>query len=271
MAGALLWRGMLLGVLAGFLCFGFLRFLGEASVEAAIAFEEQHEKAEAPAGAHTHAHTHTSATTPADKSHSHDLVSRETQAGFGLFVAVTVYGAAFGGLFALAFALAYGRMAELSPRVTAAVLAALGFVAVYLVPVLKYPPNPPAVGDGETIGVRTALYFSMIALSLAAIIGAGMLRLRLQPRLGGWNACLVAAGVYLVAIALIGASLPAFNEVPEHFPADLLWDFRLATLGAQLLLYAVVGIGFGVVAERVLTNPGFSPGVMFRSTGRVAR
>jgi hypothetical protein len=266
MMGALLWRGMLLGVLAGLLCFGFLKLVGEAPIEAAIAFEEQHGKAEAPAGAHVHAAPAAASAEP----HTHDLVSRETQAGPGLLVAVTVYGAAFGGLFAVAFALAYGRMAELSPRATAAVLAALGFVAVYLMPLLKYPPNPPAAGAGETIGLRTALYFSMIALSLAAMIGAGMLRLRLQPRLGGWNAGLAAAGAYLVVIAGIGAVLPAFNDVPEHFPAATLWDFRLATLGAQLLLYAVVGIGFGFLAERVLASARFPLGTMPRPRQRIA-
>ena len=147
MVGALLWRGMLLGVLAGILCFGFLRLVGEAPVDRAIAFEEQHEKAHASAGAHAHG----GPTAPRDEPQ--ELVSREMQAGLGLFVAAAVYGAAFGGLFALAFALAYGRMAELSPRATAAVLAALGFVAVYVVPLLKYPPDPPAVGAAETIGV----------------------------------------------------------------------------------------------------------------------
>ena len=101
------------------------------------------------------------------------MVNREVQAGLGLFTGIAVYSAAFGGLFALAFALAYGRMGEFS-RATAALLAGAGFVAVYVVPILKYPPNPPSVGDADTIGMRTALYFSMIALSLAAMIGAGL-------------------------------------------------------------------------------------------------
>ncbi len=285
MVGALLWRGMLLGVLAGILCFGFLRFVGEPAVDRAIAFEEQHEKAELPAGGHTQAgpattndgkavapaggHAHGGPATP--QGEPHELVSREMQAGLGLFVAATIYGAAFGGLFALAFALAYGRMAELSPRATAIVLAALGFVAVYVVPLLKYPPDPPAVGAAETIGVRTALYFSMIALSLAGMIGAGMLRVRLQSRIGGWNACLAAAAAYIVAMTVIYLALPAINEVPEHFPAALLWDFRLAALGTQLLLYAVVGIGFGLVAEPVLASARPSRTTISRSTGRIAR
>ena len=108
-----------------------------------------------------------------------ELVSRRVQAGIGLVTGVMIYNVAFGGLFALAFGLAYGRMGDFDPRTTAALLAALGFVAVYVVPNLKYPANPPAVGEPATIGMRTALYFSMIAISLAAMIAAGMLRLRL--------------------------------------------------------------------------------------------
>jgi hypothetical protein len=264
MMGALLWRGMLVGVLAGLACFVFLRLVGETPVEAAIAFESHHETAATPAGAHAHA----GAATPLDEAP--ELVSRQTQAGLGLLVAVTVYGAAFGGLFAVAFTLAYGRMAELSPRATAAVLAVLGFVTVYLVPLLKYPPNPPAVGAAETIGVRTALYFGMIALSLAAAIGAGMLRLRLLPRLGAWNACLVAGAAYLIVIGLVGGALPTVNEVPGHFPAAILWDFRLATLGTHALLYVVVGIGFGLLAEPILTGASLASGILSRPSGRIA-
>ncbi len=265
MVGALLWRGMLLGVLAGILCFGFLKLAGEPPVNRAIAFEERHGKAHPSTGAHTHG----GPTTPRDEPR--ELVSRETQAGLGLFAAAAVYGAAFGGLFSLAFALAYGRMAKLSPRATAAVLAALGFVAVYLVPLLKYPPNPPAVGAAETIGVRTALYFSVIALSLAAMIGAGMLRIRLQSRLGGWNACLIAAAAYVLAMFVVCSALPGFDEAPEHFPAAVLWDFRIAASGAQLLMYAVIGVGFGLAAERVLASALRLRATVSGSTGQTAR
>jgi putative cobalt transporter subunit CbtA len=264
MVGALLWRGMLLGVLAGLLCFGFLELAGERSVEQAIAFESQHEKPATPAAAHTHP----GAAAPKEEPQP-ELVSREVQGGIGLFVAVTVYSAAFGGFFAVAFAFAYGRMADLPPRATAAMLAALGFVSVYVVPFIKYPPNPPSVGDAETIGMRTALYFSMLALSLAAMIGAGMLRLRLQPRLGLWNAFLAAAATYLFAVTIVGLALPAINEVPEHFPAAVLWNFRLASLGVQLLLCAVFGIGFGLAAERVLANSSLPRATISGSPRRV--
>ena len=102
----------------------------------------------------------------ASKAHTHiadhdepALVSRSVQAGLGLFVAVLVYSAAFGGLFGLAFAFAYGRTSgTLTPQALSALMAAAGFVAIYLVPNLKYPANPPAVGSHETIGIRTALF-----------------------------------------------------------------------------------------------------------------
>jgi hypothetical protein len=68
-----------------------------------------------------------------------ELVSRSVQSGVGLLTGVVVYGTAFGGLFALAFAFAYQRIGRLSARATAALLAAAGFVALVLVPQLKYP------------------------------------------------------------------------------------------------------------------------------------
>jgi broad specificity phosphatase PhoE len=85
---------------------------------------------------------------------------------------------------------------------------------------LKYPANPPSVGDPETISIRTGLYFSMIAFSLAAMIAAWMLRNRLVRRFGPWNAALIAAGAYLVVVVVVSLALPAVNEVPEGFPAD---------------------------------------------------
>src|ERR1700759_2775373 len=138
MVGALLVRGMLAGILAGLLCFGFLKAFGEPQVDGAIAFETQMEKAKAAAhehdhsrdaaGGHGHQHSH-----EVDEAEQPELVSRATQAGLGLFVAVMVYCTAFGGLFALAFAFAYGRVpGALTPKGMAALLASLGFIAIYL-------------------------------------------------------------------------------------------------------------------------------------------
>jgi predicted cobalt transporter CbtA len=255
MAGTLLLRGMLIGILAGLLCFAFLKIVGEPQVDRAIAFETQLDEAKA----HVAAQALIAKGLPAPKEELEpELVSRRVQAGIGLFTGVMVYNVAFGGLFALAFALAYGRMGEFDPRTTAVSLAALGLIAVYIVPNLKYPANPPSVGDPATIGMRTALYFSMIAISLAAMIAVGMLRLRLLARHGPWNAFLIAAGAYVVVVVVVGLVLPPINEVPAEFPAVVLWRFRIASLGAQVIMWTTIGLVFGAVTERaaVTTRPG---------------
>jgi predicted cobalt transporter CbtA len=254
MVGALLMRGMLAGLVAGLLCFGFLKVYGEPQVDGAITFETQLEKAKTEAA---HAAAHASGTA---HTHNHDdaqpeLVSRETQAGLGLFVAVIVYSTAFGGLFALAFAFAYGRVpGALTPQAVSALLAAMCFVAIYLVPNLKYPANPPAVGEPDTIGLRTALYFIMIAVSIAAMVGSAALKRPLAARFGDWNANLLIGACYVVVVAVAGLLLPAVNEVPDQFPAALLWRFRIASIGSQLLMWAAIGLLFGALAQRTLAR-----------------
>ena len=217
-------RGMLVGIVAGLLSFAFLKVYGEPQVDRAIAFEERmdEEKAE-------FAKRH-SMPMPEEQP---ELVSRPVQAGLGLFVAVMVYSAAFGGLFGLAFAVAQGRIpGDLSPRALSALLALIGFVALYAVPNLKYPANPPSIGNPDTIGARTALYFGMMAISLAAMVGGIALRRMLGARYGGWNATLMVGAYYTVLMIIAALLLPAVNEVPDEFPAAVLWNFRIASLAA---------------------------------------
>ena len=233
MVTAFLARGMLIGVLAGFLAFGFAKVFGEPQVDRAIAFEEQMAlaKGEAP---------------------EPELVSRKMQSTFGLLTAVTVYGAAIGGLFALACAVAYGRVSSLSPRGLALLLAGGGFLAIVLVPDLKYPPNPPSVGEPGTIGLRTETYFVMILLSLATLAFAVWFRRGILPRFGAWNATLIAGAVFVAIISAAILLLPDINEVPEAFSAVVLWRFRLASIGTQIILWATLGLLFGAFTERSL-------------------
>lgn len=249
MVGTMLMRGMLVGIIAGLLSFGLLKVVGEPAVDKAIAFETQLDAAKAKA---RHDAAVAKGETPPMEEEEPELVSRPVQAGIGLLTGVVVYNAAFGGLFALVFSLAYRRMGDFSARVTAGLMALSGIVAVYVVPNLKYPANPPSVGLPETIGMRTKLYVAMIALSLAAMIAAWMLRNRLLPRLGSWNAALVAVAGYVIVVLIAGLLLPGVNEVPEAFPAVVLWQFRVASLSAQSIMWATLGLGFGAWAEYTL-------------------
>ena len=130
-------RGMVVGIVAGLLSFGFLKVFGEPQVDRAVAFEAQQVEAKAAA----HKADGPDMSDQASDADERELVSRPVQAGLGLFVAVFVYSAAFGGLFGLTYAFAYGRIpGALSPQVLSIVLAATGFIAVYLVPISSIRP-----------------------------------------------------------------------------------------------------------------------------------
>ncbi|MEV7242849.1 MULTISPECIES: CbtA family protein [Streptomyces] len=227
----LLVRGMLAGLAAGVLALVVAYLLGEPSVDKAIAFED--------------AHSH---------EHEMEVVSRSLQSTAGLATGVLVYGVAFGGIAALAYCFALGRVGRFSPRATALLLSGCALLAVYVVPFLKYPANPPSVGDPDTISKRTTLYFLMMLLSVLLAIAATILGKRLAPSLGTWWATVVAVAAFAVVIGLAYEFLPVINEVPKDFPAALLWRFRLSALAIQSVLWGGFGLLFGELAERLL-NP----------------
>lgn len=233
MAGRLLTRGMIAGVAAAFLAFLFARIFGEPQVNLAIAFESAKDLA-------------------AGEPPEAELVSRGVQASFGLLTAAVMYGAAYGGIFATVFAFAYGRVGRFSPRALSALLAAAAFVVFVLVPDLKYPPNPPAVGLPGTINLRTETYFGMILLSLCAAAASFMTSRPLVRRLGAWNGTLVSIAMFIALIAAVQSGMPDINEVPTDFPATVLWRFREAALGMQIVLWATIGLIFGPMAGRIL-------------------
>ncbi|MFD9520535.1 CbtA family protein [Streptomyces sp. NPDC059979] len=250
----LLVRGMLAGLIAGLFAFAVAYVVGEPPVRGSIAVEEAQaaqDAASAPSGAHA-GHGGDAASGEAAEEEE-EVVSRPVQSTVGLATGVLVYGVALGGIAALAFSFALGRVGGFSPRATAALTAAGAFATVYLVPFLKYPATPPAVGNPDTIGQRTTLFFLMILLSVLLGIGAIILGRRLAPRLGNWNATLAASGGFILAVALAFAFLPANDDaVKPGFPAALLWEFRIASLAVQLVLWAVFAIVFGVLAQRLL-------------------
>jgi len=193
-----------------------------------------------------------------DAPEEEELVSREVQSTFGLFTGVVVYSVSLGGIFALVFAYSLGRVGKIGPRGLAALLALAAFVTLILVPGLKYPPNPPSIGDPETIAQRTKLFFLMLLVSvIAAVIAINAAR-KLIPALGIWSGSILAVGLYILIMAVAGALFPTINEVPQAFSAVLLWKFRVASLGIQLVLWTTVGLTFGWLAERKLNLPGFS-------------
>lgn len=253
----IIWRGLLAGALAGVLSFIFCRLFIEPTIEKAIDYEDgigaAREALSGPAADHHHG-----------GDGAFEGFTRAVQMNIGMGLGVLLFSVAIGALFAVVFAVAYGRVGAVSARLLSLYVAAGMLLSLFIVPSLKYPPSPPALSLDETIRQRTMLYLLMVALSAALLVAAVYLGRRLNDRLGAWNAALVAAGSYLAATAVLMLVLPTIDETPgpllddagtivyEGFPADVLYDFRLFALGNQVVIYATIGLAFGAMAAKLL-------------------
>ncbi|OBI83872.1 CbtA family protein [Mycobacterium asiaticum] len=231
----LILRGLLAGAVGAVAAFVFARLVAEPVISRAIDFEER--RADAAPGVH---------------EHGAELFSRGVQGNAGLGFGVLIFGVAIGVLFAVLFCVAYGRIGAVAPQPFSMQLAAVAFTVLYLVPFLKYPANPPAVGQSGTIGFRTGWYLVLVAASGVLAIAATWLARRLSSRLGAWRAGLLGVGTYFAAVTGVALALPTVHETPANFPADVLYDFRLVSLGAQLVLWAGIGLTFATLAARLL-------------------
>lgn len=237
----LLLRGLLAGLIAGLLAgtVGFL--IGESKVDAAIAIEE--------AQSQTHSDAHGTAEAAGGHSHGDEeepLVSRTGQK-FGQFLAYALWGMAWGAILSIAANVARRYTKWSGPQLGLG-LAAGGWIAIYLVPFFKYPANPPAVGDPDTINQRTLLWFATVLLGLAAVGAATYVFKLLRTQLD--TVRVIGSVGALVLVTAIGyVALPGINEVKDDFPATLLWQFRAASLAENATLWAALGLAFAALTE----------------------
>jgi predicted cobalt transporter CbtA len=265
----LILRGALAGAVAGLLAFVFARIFAEPQINKAINYESGRDAAQ-------EALDKAAGLTP--EAAGPDIFSRTIQANVGIGVGMVFFGIAMGALFAVAYAVCLGRVGNLRPRNLAMLVALGGFLGMYLVPFLKYPANPPAIGHPDTIKDRGNLYLAMVLCSVLFLVGAVWLGKRLQPRFGNWNATLLAGAAYVVAIGIVMLLLPQLGELSANvqeyghqatetplplknskgaivypgFPADVLFSFRFYSVAAQALLWTSLGLVFAPMAERLL-------------------
>jgi predicted cobalt transporter CbtA len=235
-----LWRtslraSLLGGLAAGGLAAVFTFLVLEPTIKLALAIEDSRNAAE-------HAH--------GAMAHDTVLVTRGWQQVGGVLAVIVS---------ALLLSLVYSVVLTRFRRtwnlgeMPSALLASLGCFAVFsLAPGLKYPANPPAAGDPNTIGERTTLYAGSIAL--AVIVAAALLVVAGTARRARWSStrtCWSVAAVLVAGAILLFAGLPPSPDtIPADVPAALAWRFRIQSLGMLALLWTTLGLVAGTVLAR---------------------
>ncbi|MDO8532092.1 MAG: CbtA family protein [Dehalococcoidia bacterium] len=223
---------VLAGLITGLLVAVFHSVFTEPVIDRAIALEEQ---AAAARGGHE----------------EQPVVSRDIQKGLGLFLGWGLYGALAGVVFAGVFTLAQDKLPGDAPWRRGLALAGLAFLGVALLPFLKHPANPPGVGDADTHSFRVTIQLVFLALSVAGTVGAVALHRALAGRpatprwIAGWPVALAAFGVYAAAIYLLVPS----NPDVVNAPLDMVTTFRALSLGGLALLWAALGLLFGIFSS----------------------
>jgi hypothetical protein len=260
-------RGALAGLIAGMLAFVFAKIFAEPQINKAIAYESGRDAAIAKV----------------DKLASIDgpeIFSRHIQSTVGIATGIIGFAIAMGALIAVVYLVLHGRFG-IRPRTLALLIAGFGFLGIFMLPFVKYPANPPAIGHTFTITTRGHLYLALVVCSLLLLVGAICLGRRLRHRFGVYGATLIATGAFLVPFFVLIGVLPslgnlAANVAQQHaigyarastetpqpitnfqgqivypgFPADVLWKFRWYAILNQMLIWGGTGLIFASLIER---------------------
>jgi len=165
----------------------------------------------------------------------------------GAIAAGAVYGISLGALFGIVFA--YGRKAlpGKNNRQKALFLAGILWIVLYLMVAIKYPANPPAVGDPETIYYRQSLYVTYLAISGFTALALALAWHRVQLEYKKILFPLIYAAVMIVAYIV----LPP-NPDKIGISMDLIHTFRIVTALTIGIFWAILAIVFGSLWDRFI-------------------
>mgnify|MGYP001220846572 FL=1 len=158
----------------------------------------------------------------------------------GQVLAGVILGLAMGSLFGIVYALSRNSLPGKNDVTKSVILAGIMWLTIYIIPFLKYPANPPTVGDGETVMLRAILYVSFIALSGIGVVIFYKLSQKLQN-----NKKYFGLFGYVIFITILFFVMP---ENPDEItaPMNLVNEFRLMSVLGVSSFWLSVGLILGL-------------------------
>jgi predicted cobalt transporter CbtA len=170
----------------------------------------------------------------------------------GQLVAGTILGVSFASLYAIVYGYARKSLPGSSEVRKSLFLALIVWLTIFMIPFLKYPGNPPVVGDPETIYYREALYVAFLAISGLGALGFAFLYRKMSS---------IVARKFIIP-ALYAAYITAFyfamppNPDAITIPMELVTNFRIITIITAAIFWAVLGITFGSLWDKFKLHVG---------------
>jgi predicted cobalt transporter CbtA len=170
----------------------------------------------------------------------------------GEVVAAAMYGVSLSALFGIVFVYSRRSLPGFTNKKKALFLAAIMFFVIFLIPALKYPANPPAVGNPSTIYYREMLYVGFIAVSGFSVLVLALSYRKLKTYLSEKKTTVMLTVSLIYAIIIIGAYL-AFPPNPDKvtIPMNLIISFRIASVCSIGIFWGVLGMIVGLFWDKL--------------------
>lgn len=164
----------------------------------------------------------------------------------GLFAAGTILGITFASFYAIVYAYTRRSLPGSTEVKKCLYLASIIWLTIFMIPFIKYPGNPPAVGDPETIYYRQSLYVIFVAISGLGALGLAFLYRRLRG---------ISARKFIVPAIYVAYIIGFYFVMPPNpdaitIPNELLTSFRVVTVITATIFWVILGITFGALWDK---------------------
>ena len=227
LVGITLSSGVIAGIILAFLNLGIV----EPTIDKAIALEVQKQ------------------VSSGENVNMSELIDYRYWQKAGAFAGGAIYGAGLASLFGVIFVFARSKLPGKNNKQKAIILAGIMWLVLFLMVALKYPANPPAVGDPETIYYRETLYVGYILISGLAALGMAVIWIRTRM-----NSKKIIIPLMYAAIMVTTYVVMPYNPDKIEISMDLIQTFRILTAITIGVFWGILGIIFGSLWDKFLSR-----------------
>lgn len=227
LVGITLSSGVIAGIILAFLNLGIV----EPTIDKAIALEVQKQ------------------VSSGENVNMSELIDYRYWQKAGAFAGGAIYGAGLASLFGVVFVFARSKLPGKNNKQKAILLAGIMWFVLFLMGALKYPANPPAVGDPETIYYRETLYVGYIMISGLAALGMAVIWIRTRM-----NSKKIIIPLMYAAIMVTAYVVMPSNPDKIEISMDLIQTFRILTAITIGVFWGILGIIFGSLWDKFLSR-----------------